>query len=1136
MLLLTTIFVVAALCQAAFVEPQLCNLNTLLFRFERFVVDAALDETSEKLKFVINTQVVKSPHTSVKDGDYLNIPNSGGVFGGSNIIVSDVNPTTNMFTTFRVEIEFMGKTFIKQNLRLCDMLVVKNTTEFMNGPRFVNPITGVPYSSNSLNPDLPSNRTKPYPIGLHHNTTHAGKREDVVEGQGSIDILMEDIEEENIKETKETKEINDKSNDEEINDKSNDEETNDKNNNEETKDKNNDEETNDKNNNDETNDKNNNETKDKNKNQEINNEIYHNGVHKHLQNQQAFGHDFNDQLFCEDDSYNDDIFTTDKEDWIHDHMNSQKRESHHSTPITNSTDLMYTGPNRFVGQPPSLATSNSLVQQMFNSGYAGCPLYLNDSVVIYYEANVREHFHRLGSYTVKFSIISNEVTGDDSGVLGCNKFYVTPVQPKQVTLTLFVGVIVLMVVTLAINCFTIVYSSYQESSNPFLIMASTICNERLLRQLDSTLPRIVLYLQFALFVAGLDLQYPGFYQPLIGQVRWCALLGYSILYNDSRAWKYIYQDNIYNTFNSGGLKTLTMFASSSSISVAWKNFMVCLVVFFAFLIASHELFILLKFTADRVWRRYGWYERNSVLGDEMQWGVMKNISLLAGQGLNLLMVIFAKPFLILTSFMFLSAGDEKRTGIFPDNYTLRQHAYSMTTDYQSLISPLLYFTVFNEADGTLTTLTPGQFNNTAHSTNTTADPLMYVMRHDVKNGGIPVINLVFGLILIAAWVLIGAYFVFSYVIEIRNRRIVVNRNVFRLYGQVKTILMWYFFYREYNPANVLFMIIDWSSLLIRSLIVGCLQSYGMVQVVLLIVLEFAMIILLIIWRPYYGKIGWISPIWTLPAGRFLVTFMCVAYIKELDLSESVRTYVSYVQLTLHVVCALLFVINMFIVLGQTILSMWRKDDDIELVAELVSKRCFLDFRSERNINDDFEYMPGDPVRESVFQPKRLSLAYEPSLNESVSDEDLYFRAKSAKNAQDYVPESPQVDPEDFFTMEKYSNKRKQTTDYRVREGDYIYRKFFVDDDIDPEVKALWASRKEAVGKTQEKIPEKTPAATHETKQAKSHWAWAFWTKKPKEQGFFVDRPRPLVVRGDSNDDGRRQESSEESLFLHKESF
>lgn len=144
-----------------------------------------------------------------------------------------------------------------------------------------------------------------------------------------------------------------------------------------------------------------------------------------------------------------------------------------------------------------MSTSNTTIEQIFNNAtgaLVNCPLYYNDSIVLYYEADIAKHFHRLGSYQIKFMVISND---EDSKIIGCSRTYITPVQPGIFNGIVGYGVLALLIITIVVNLLTMAYSTYQESSNPFLFKASTICNLALLKQVDASLPGIIGYLQYA---------------------------------------------------------------------------------------------------------------------------------------------------------------------------------------------------------------------------------------------------------------------------------------------------------------------------------------------------------------------------------------------------------------------------------------------------------------------------------------------------------------------------------------------------------------------------------------------------------------------------------------------------------------
>ncbi|KAK7677773.1 hypothetical protein QCA50_019205 [Cerrena zonata] len=128
----------------------------------------------------------------------------------------------------------------------------------------------------------------------------------------------------------------------------------------------------------------------------------------------------------------------------------------------------------------------------------------------------------------------------------------------------------------------------------------------------------------------------------------------------------------------------------------------------------------------------------------------------------------------------------------------------------------------------------------------------------------------------------------------------------------------------------------------------------------------------------------------------------------------------------------------------------------------------------------------------------------------------------------------------FHHQQQRSNIRKRENDYTVREADKIYRKYFVDASIDPEIKALWDSRNKwsdtlvDVDQDDERqnnshntskpykqqapvspISETLSSTTLFTKLKNTFNSLSNTTVsgKPVEtKGFQVSRPRPLIVK------------------------
>lgn len=139
-------------------------------------------------------------------------------------------------------------------------------------------------------------------------------------------------------------------------------------------------------------------------------------------------------------------------------------------------------------------------------------------------------------------------------------------------------------------------------------------------------------------------------------------------------------------------------------------------------------------------------------------------------------------------------------------------------------------------------------------------------------------------------------------------------------------------------------------------------------------------------------------------------------------------------------------------------------------------------------------------------------------NENELDEDYYYRTKSrmilkrlhnVNEIQTIVSNSSESN---FQQLQNESNLRKIKNDYKIREGDQIYNKYFTDDLIDPEVKELWESRKD---KLQDDVSSEFASNRQNVTISRIKGIIKSRTaciRTKKEVGFHVDRPKVLVVK------------------------
>lgn len=745
-----------------------------------------------------------------------------------------------------------------------------------------------------------------------------------------------------------------------------------------------------------------------------------------------------------------------------------------------------------------IALSNTSIADIYNNSTGNlvqCPLYLNDSIVMYYQADVKDHIDRLGSYLVKFVLVSN---GPQSSIIGGAQAYVTPVlQPRIISSILFFGVLCLILLTNCINHLITIFSPNQESSNPFLVEASTICNEKLLKQLEASVNRIVGYFQYALFMAALDLQYPGFLQPLMGQIRWCALLGINILHLLTPL-PLLESDNVYVTLNSSGLGALALYSTSQFIFYSWPNFIVCLLSWIAITMVLYQLFILFRLMTTRFSQRHPGFRRTmprtgSAQTDEnsnvmFKFSASKNAWALVGHILRQFLSTFGVPFLVLTLFMLYTSSNMSAKRMHFSQEQLRVDAFNQTLPYDMLVGRR---PVFMAANGTIT-------------------------HHFKPQSVIPIGSVIGGCVSLVLWFLLIGVFIFRYLLTVNHWKVTINPNLRKLYTSVKSVIVWSYFYNEYQPDKVIYAAVDIIYAILMLAVVGLLQSHGTVQVILLIILEIFQLFALVTLLPFYLKMKWHSLAWIIPVARFAVMVLCVPYIRALNVSERVRTYVAYTQMVIHLLVAFVFAVHLFYCLALTGVSFAR---EIKNRKQHNRYSGAVKGESVEDFNEEFEYQPVRAKLPTVpkIDGEKLLL---PQTTGGEEEEMDYYRANSemilqrtqfVESAKAAIADSSLDADSDSEDVKYQSDETKK--DYTTREGDRIYNKFFSGGAVDPEIRDLWLSRDwnqetahGAPAQPSDVLPEKKKGGF-----SKFIESW-FPKKQPPVRGFEVSRPRQIVIR------------------------
>ncbi|QPG75155.1 hypothetical protein FOA43_002500 [Brettanomyces nanus] len=214
---------------------------------------------------------------------------------------------------------------------------------------------------------------------------------------------------------------------------------------------------------------------------------------------------------------------------------------------------------------PSYSSSSSA------SSYAtasSCPIFKNNEVIINLSAQVG-HRSAFGSFELEVEIISPDA---EHSVIGYTGSSISTVQNAKFSAFLSIFFASLLGVIFLSNLTNIFLSPYQDSQDVYLMSAAMICNAPLLNQVTPLFVDFIHYLQFIFFMAALNLNYPGFFSPLVASFRWVALLGTKSINGDSVG-------NVYQTIYTGGLKALLNGAGDNSMNFQWMWLLINFIIF-----------------------------------------------------------------------------------------------------------------------------------------------------------------------------------------------------------------------------------------------------------------------------------------------------------------------------------------------------------------------------------------------------------------------------------------------------------------------------------------------------------------------------------------------------------------------------
>lgn len=234
------------------------------------------------------------------------------------------------------------------------------------------------------------------------------------------------------------------------------------------------------------------------------------------------------------------------------------------------------------------------------------------------------------------------IYGDSQkSTIGCISTTVTPDLGALAWMLKFLPLVVLLSVGLA-TVFASIYSPW-GTTDIFHWSSNFGRHNDLLRLVTPGFGDCLQYIQFIALTGGLTLNYPGFYQPIVSQASWSALMFNESFVSKEIGWQSI-QDGIYHTDAHYGLAQLAQLVGMGHVEDVWAGMMVWLAV----IIGSATLITQLGFAIQWAYRLV-----RNVQEEDLR---NKNLPFTVGNVVRIVFNFFLLPLVALSMFQLVVAS------------------------------------------------------------------------------------------------------------------------------------------------------------------------------------------------------------------------------------------------------------------------------------------------------------------------------------------------------------------------------------------------------------------------------------------------------------------------------------------------
>lgn len=158
-------------------------------------------------------------------------------------------------------------------------------------------------------------------------------------------------------------------------------------------------------------------------------------------------------------------------------------------------------------------------QRFCNQAKDGCPFGPDQSSFLF-EYNVSSSYQGV-SFDTTFYIIDSTV---DADIIGCVSVTVSPVLADYVWYVLLFGILAVFGLLCLSYAFALYLNPWTGTKNIYMSTSNFGNDPNAIRLITPGAMDLLKYLQFAFFTGSLSLNFPGFFQPIMGSISWSTLL------------------------------------------------------------------------------------------------------------------------------------------------------------------------------------------------------------------------------------------------------------------------------------------------------------------------------------------------------------------------------------------------------------------------------------------------------------------------------------------------------------------------------------------------------------------------------------------------------------------------------------